>query len=218
MPIMPYTIRAILFDLDNTLYDAEAGLQDEGDRRITRWIMDQLGLPHDEADALRLRTWKQYGTTASGLEAEYGMDARGLYDATISRIEPSHHLEPWPELRAMLAAMSTTRHVFTNAPEAYAWAVLSALGVRDLFHAVFGIEYCDYQCKPNPLAYSRILSDLALPPEQVVFVEDNPGNLGPARELGMVTVLLGDRPGDADLRISSILQLNAALSAAGFIA
>lgn len=208
-------IRAILFDLDNTLYDAEAGLQDEGDRRITRWIMEQLGLPRDEADELRLRTWKQYGTTASGLEAEYGMDARGLYAATISQINPAEYLDPWPELNAMLAALPVSRHVFTNATEIYAWKVLAALGVSDLFERVFGIEYCDYVCKPNRASYERILKELGLPADQVAFVEDNPGNLGPARDLGMVTVLVGNRPGEADLRISSILHLGRALSASG---
>ena len=119
------------------------------------------------------------------------------------------------ELNAMLAALPVSRHVFTNATEIYAWKVLAALGVSDLFERVFGIEYCDYVCKPNRASYERILKELGLPAGQVAFVEDNPGNLGPARDLGMVTVLVGNRPGEADLRISSILHLGQALSASG---
>jgi len=102
---MPRTIKAILFDLDNTLYDASAGLQEVGDRRITAWIMERLGMPHDEADALRLRTWRQYGTTARGLEVEYGLPPQPLYEHAVAAIDPGEHLAPWPELARMLGGL-----------------------------------------------------------------------------------------------------------------
>ena len=42
--------------------------------------------------------------------------------------------------------------------------------------------------KPDPKIYELGAERIGLPPDQVVFVDDLPGNLKPARELGMGTV------------------------------
>lgn len=42
--------------------------------------------------------------------------------------------------------------------------------------------------KPDPRIYELGAERLGLPPEEIVFVDDLPGNLKPARELGMATV------------------------------
>ena len=42
--------------------------------------------------------------------------------------------------------------------------------------------------KPDPAIYAMAVDAMGLPAEQIVFVDDLPGNLKPARELGMVTV------------------------------
>lgn len=214
---MPRTIQAILFDLDNTLYDASAGLQRVVDERITQWIMDNLGLPFAEADDLRVRTWRQYGTTAKGLEAEYGLPPKPLYDWAVSQVEPAGYLEPSPELSGMLDRFAAELHVFTNATEVYARKVLQTLGISRHFQRVFDIEYNGWQCKPQEAIYEHIVQTLALPPEQIALVEDNPRNLEPAIKLGMLTVLLDNDEGDvnADLRIETILQLADSLAGAG---
>ena len=43
--------------------------------------------------------------------------------------------------------------------------------------------------KPSPEIYARGAEAIGLPPAACVFVDDLPGNLKPARELGMATVL-----------------------------
>ena len=43
--------------------------------------------------------------------------------------------------------------------------------------------------KPDPAIYARAVERMALPAEAIVFVDDLPGNLKPARALGMTTVL-----------------------------
>jgi len=214
---MKPTIDAILFDLDNTLYDARAGLQDEGDRRIALWIMEALGLPREEADELRVRTWKQYGTTAQGLLAEHGIPPHVMYERCISPIDPTPYISPSPELDGMLADLTVPKHVFTNSTETYARNVLRALGVEGRFDNVFDIAYCDWLPKPNPASYDRIIADLGLPAERTVFVEDNTRNLAPAIDLGMFTVLISpDAPRDAaDIVLPSILDLGEALALRG---
>lgn len=214
---MQRIIRAILFDLDNTLYDASAGLQEAGDERITAWIMDRFGLTHDEANELRLRTWREHGTTAKGLETEFGVEPRQLYDYAISQLDPAEYLQPSPELAAMLARLSADCHIFTNATRVYARKALAALGVAEHFQRVFDIEHNEWKCKPNREIYEKIVGELGLPPGEIAFVEDNPRNLVPAIELGMFAVLLDNAEGDveADLRIDSILQFADACARAG---
>jgi len=210
-------LRAILFDLDNTLYDAGEGLQWLGDVRIRQWIEARLGLSEEEADALRVRTWRQYGTTARGLEAEYGLAQAPFYEETIGQIDPREHIRPDPELAAMLEQLTADCYVFTNAPAVYAERVLDALGVRERFRGIFDIEHSGWHCKPEPEAYRRVLERLGLAPWEVGFVEDNPRNLPPAVELGMYTVLLDNDEGEeqADLRIATVTDLAAALRDAG---
>jgi putative hydrolase of the HAD superfamily len=216
---MPRILRAILFDLDNTLYDASVGLQAVGDERITQWIMRTLNLSREDADALRLRTWREYGTTAKGLEAEFGLPPKPLYDEAISAIEPREYLQPSPELEAMLSRLRADCHVFTNATEVYARKVLAALGVLERFGRIFDIAHNGWECKPGRRIYESIIRDLALPASEIAFVEDNPRNLVPAAELGMVTVLLDNDEGEAtaDLRIATILDLADALATAGIV-
>jgi epoxide hydrolase-like predicted phosphatase len=42
--------------------------------------------------------------------------------------------------------------------------------------------------KPDPAIYALAAQELGLPPARIVFVDDLPGNLKPARALGMATV------------------------------
>lgn len=217
---MPRIINAILFDLDNTLYDAQAGLQEAGDERITCWIMERVGLSHDEANELRLRTWREHGTTARGLELEFGLPSASLYEHAISALEPADYLAPWPALDAMLSRLRADRHVFTNATRIYAEKVLAALGVARHFGHIFDIEHNGWVCKPERGIYEGIVAELRLPASGIAFIEDNPANLVPAAELGMLTVLVGDEGGDfePDLRLGGILDLADALERVGVMA
>jgi putative hydrolase of the HAD superfamily len=46
--------------------------------------------------------------------------------------------------------------------------------------------------KPNPDIYEIALGRVGVPADQIVFVDDLPANLAPARDLGMITVLHRD--------------------------
>jgi HAD superfamily hydrolase (TIGR01509 family) len=46
--------------------------------------------------------------------------------------------------------------------------------------------------KPDPAIYALAAERLGLPPEAIVYVDDLPGNLKPARALGMATVVHRD--------------------------
>jgi epoxide hydrolase-like predicted phosphatase len=66
-----------------------------------------------------------------------------------------------------------------------AWVISSEVGLR----------------KPDPAVYELAAQRLGVPPHACVFVDDLPGNLKPAQELGMATVL---HRGDAAATLAEV--------------
>ena len=58
--------------------------------------------------------------------------------------------------------------------------------------------------KPDPAIYELAAERLGLPPERCAIVDDLPGNLKPARALGMATVL---HRGDATATLAEVRAL-----------
>ncbi len=183
-------LRALLFDLDETLYHPGTGMLPAGDRTISRYLAEFLDITVAEADELRVWLTVEYGTTAAGAEAEFGLPQRELYAGSVEQVDASRYVEPDPQLDAMLAAIPAQLYVFTNATRRYSEDVLKALGVERHFERIFDVEFCGWRPKPAAEAYARVLGEVGLPAEEVGMVEDNAVNIIPARELGMPTFLL----------------------------
>ena len=205
----------ILFDLDNTLYHPASGLLEAGDRAITQFISRRLGMPRDEADRLRLRTWREYGATARGLELEFGVPQREFFAGSIERVPVQEYIKERPELREMLASLPQRLYVFTNAPSAYAERTLRALGIADVIAGVFDIETTGGEPKPQCRCYDRVVEAVGAPAERVALLEDTEANLEPAAELGMVTIKIGPPPPLGEhLYLEDLLDLPKLLGAA----
>jgi epoxide hydrolase-like predicted phosphatase len=69
-----------------------------------------------------------------------------------------------------------------------AWVISGEVGVR----------------KPDPEIYALTAERIGLPPQECVFVDDLPGNLKPARALGMATVV---HRGDAARTLGEVSEL-----------
>jgi putative hydrolase of the HAD superfamily len=201
-------INVILFDLDNTLYDPQSGLLEAGDRTITEFIAERLGIPWEEADRLRVRTWTEYGATARGLEVEFGVPQREFFAGSIERVEIGEYVTPCPELRGMMEALPQRLYVFTNAPSIYARRTLAALGIADLIEDVFDIEATGGRPKPECQCYDHVVEEIGAPPERIVLLEDTEANLEPAAELGMLTVKVGPPPPEGEhLYLEELMDL-----------
>ena len=205
-------VEAILFDLDETLYAPGALLIQAVDRAITAFVAQRLSLDWKRADALRVRLWTEHGATVRGLQMLCDCEPRDLHAFCAKRVDPADYLAPDPTLRTCLAALAPAKYVFTNAAQRYSRQALTALGVADLFRGVFAVEFMGYRPKPDPLPYRWVLDALAVAPEHVLMVDDNPPNLRPAAQLGMRTLLVGSRPDpDGHPRVPSVLEVSHAL-------
>lgn len=214
---MARLITTILFDLDHTLYTPDTGLLAAGDCMITAYLAHRLQLPPEEADALRARLWRQYGTTARGAEIEFGLPQPELYLESLRDLDPAEYLCPDPPLAEMLGSLDADLYVITNSATEYAHRVLGALTIDQCFRGVFGIEALRWCPKPEEAAYQCVLEAIGTPPAQVAMVEDFPWNLVPAKALGMLTVFLGPERAEADIWLQQLLDLPEALATAGIV-
>lgn len=199
-----------LFDLDNTLHNAQDYFFPQINQQMTMYLQQHLALSHDQANTLRVKYWQQYGATLTGLMRHH-------------KIKPHHflwHTHQFPALRQHVQAEMGLRHtlrrlrgrkiVFSNAPYHYVWAILTALRITHFFSAIISLERTKHIPKPNVSAFHHALKRLRLLPTQCVFVEDTLTNLKTAKRLGMRTIFLHrplKRPRYVDRTISHLRDL-----------
>jgi putative hydrolase of the HAD superfamily len=184
-----------IFDLDLTLYSPEANIMAQVRDRIALFVQDYFNVGSDEADQIRHKYWKQYGTTLGGLMAEHNVDPHSYLDF-VHDVDMAL-LMPAPELRAHIAALPGRKIIFTNADAPYAEQVLEARGLAGLFEDIFDIHRMAHLPKPAPASYEALCGELAIAPRTALFIEDSAHNLVPAKALGMTTIWV-KHDGEAD--------------------
>ncbi len=181
-----------LFDLDNTLHDASHAVFWRLNGAMTDYIVQHLGLPRDEADAMRVGYWRRYGATLLGLEAHHGIRAAHFLAETHQLPGLEGQLRMPAVDRAALKRLRGRKFLLTNAPAEYAKRVLTALDLASCFEGVIGIDdmrmFGRLRPKPDTRMLRHVLARLKLPATRCVLVEDTVANLRSARRLGLRTV------------------------------
>ena len=205
---MRYT--TLFFDLDDTLYGSDNGLWEAIYERMSRYMIERLGLPVTKVPELRQAYYRKYGTTLRGLQTHYRVDAEE-YLAYVHDLPLEKYLQPAPDLRAMVSSLSQPRWIFTNADADHAGRVLAILGLTDCFEGIIDVRAIRFACKPEVVAYQRALSIAGDPhPRGCVLLDDSIANLAAARRLGFTTILVnqnGDAHPEADHTLSNLLDL-----------
>lgn len=175
-----------VFDLDNTLYDAETHVFVEVGKRMTDFVASHLNIPREEADRKRKHFYRTYGTTLRGMMTEHGIPPdhflKHVHDIDLTVV-------PQCEItKAGLQKLPGKRFVFTNAPRHFAEAMTAQLGIRECFDGIFAIEDAAYWPKPHLDTYHVFLKKHGVDPKRACMFEDLEINLKPAHDLGMTTV------------------------------
>jgi putative hydrolase of the HAD superfamily len=202
-------IDTIFFDLDETLYRDDNGLWDLMVGRIRLFMLERVGIREREADELRMEYLGKYGTTLRGLHVHYQVDPQE-YLEFVHDIPVEKHIKRNGELERMLQGLPQAKWIWTNASEAHAERVLTALGVRGHFRGIIDIEEMQFQNKPQLAAYTTALK-MAEQFEigRALFIDDRVVNLEPAADLGARTVWVGSQEPHpaADFSIQHVEEL-----------
>jgi len=163
--------------LDNTLYSARFGLEDNVGFRIRKFASALLGITPEEVREIRKANMGQYGTCLEWLMAEKGFTDIETY---LSFVHPKDEADSLPrddKLRAFLAGVPMPKAILTNSPMEHADLILDKLGVADLFTHIFEIRQCAFKGKPQKEVFDHALNSLGLRFPEILFIDDNPHNV-----------------------------------------
>jgi pyrimidine 5'-nucleotidase len=188
----------IFFDLDDTLYPPSSGLWPALKERMTRYMIERVGIPAAEVPRLREAYFRKYGTTLRGLQANHKLDVND-YLAYVHDVRLTDYIHPNPEQQAVLAALPTRNLIFTNADANHARRVLRTLRVEEHFVDVVDINRMEPYCKPSPEAFALAMRQAGeSDPARCVMIDDLPHTTRAARSLGLYALLMGTASAEAD--------------------
>lgn len=171
-------IKAIVFDLDGTLYVSESFEQIVWES-ASRYVGELLGVPPAAGGThlkeLRQRLTDERGTVqtiAVAIET-IGGTVPELHRRFAEEVAPHGHIEPDPRVLPLISALERqyTCWLLTNNNRTLTNKILVTLGLEENFQRVITINDT-WRPKPDQEVLDQLLAELALPPEAVLFVGD----------------------------------------------
>jgi phosphoglycolate phosphatase/putative hydrolase of the HAD superfamily len=174
---LPQEIKALLFDMDSTLYTHE------------EYARSQIDLPVRRLAGLRGKTFEELRDAIAGYRerwaAEHGGQQISLgnifsaFGVSITEsvrwreelYTPESFLKPDPRLREALERLRPGLAVVTNNPVSIARRTLACLGIADLFQVIVGLDTCKVS-KPHEAPFLKAAELIGAAPVSCVSVGD----------------------------------------------
>lgn len=123
-----------LFDLDNTLHNANAGIFLLINHAMTDYLAGRLNLSHDEASAIREDYWHRYGATLAGLQIHHPeIDIAEFLAESHPMPQILEKLTPVERTQTLLGRLKGRKAVFSNGPSFYVQDIIENLGIPPVF-------------------------------------------------------------------------------------
>jgi putative hydrolase of the HAD superfamily len=216
-------IRAIIFDLDNTLTDFMRMKDAAIEAAIDGMLDAGLAVPKDR---IHSRIWEVYGREGieyqrvldKALEAELGhIDPKILAAGIVAyRRARASTLVTYPHVQYTLLGLAKRGlklAVVSDAPRAQAWLRLASLSLHNLFDHVVTFEDTGER-KPSAAPFQKALELLGVGPRETLMVGDwAERDVVGAAQLGIRTVFarygdtFGTKESGADFDLADILEL-----------
>ena len=191
-------IKAIIFDLDNTLIDFMK-MKREAVRSAMK-AMIKAGLKIDETEGYKklMITYMRLGIESQNafqefLKSEVGrIDEKMLAGAINAYLKTKDSfLKPYPNVKPMLRELKRMRiklAIVTDAPKVKAYQRLLAMNIEKYFDFVIGFEDTEKK-KKTEIPLKVAIEKLKLKPKEIMVVGDSiKRDVIPARKLDMISV------------------------------
>ena len=218
-------IKAVLFDLDNTLVDFMKMKRLSSEAAVSAMVNAGLGLDENAAMERLFKLYEEQGIENQSifevfLKKEMGkVDYKILSEAIVAyRRVKTGQLSTYPRVHSTLIRLKERGlklGIVSDAPKKQAWLRLAEMSLSDFFDVVIALEDTG-ELKPSELPFKQALKVLGLSAEEILFVGDNPSrDIAGAKKVGMKTALAkygqvvsGGEKADFELEgISGILSI-----------
>ena len=198
--------RAVIFDLDETLYTSDGLVRSYSDR-ATAYVRDQILCTGDHGSAAALASifHSIYGITSNGIFSSPRFDYRRFFAFVEDGLDYERLIARDAALSRAVASLHPRKWLLTNATERHMRRVFRAAGIdAAAFDGITHIEFAPDDrkailCKPDPRYFEKCLGDMkaaGIEPadcSDILFVDDNFKSLSVAKGLGMRTVFINKR-------------------------
>jgi len=195
---MTNKLRAILFDLDNTLLDfytlkmsaidaALVAMKNAGlnaDMQIVRANLNEL---------FKMHGWEHQQIFQLLLEKINSSSPKVLAAAIVAyRKEKAKHVQTYPQVIPTLNELRKRGYklgIVTDADSLQGWIRLTELGLENMFDTVVTRDSTGIR-KPNALPFQKAIEELTVKPEETLHVGDWPArDIAGAKAMNMKTAL-----------------------------
>ncbi len=215
-------IKAIVFDLDNTLIDFARMKHLSCEAAIDAMIDNGLKISKEKAMEVLFGLYEKHGWEYQRIFQVFLKEVLGRIDYRIMasgivayRRVKEGLLYPYPGVSQTLSELRRCGYrlaILTDASRIQAWIRLCAMGLQDKFDCIVTFDDTKRK-KPNRRPFLLVLKKLKLKPQEAIIVGDSvERDLSTAKKLGMATVLarygqVKKEGGRADYSINNIREL-----------
>jgi phosphoglycolate phosphatase/putative hydrolase of the HAD superfamily len=194
---IPERLKAIIFDMDGTLYTNLPYVRQHEESQVRRLAMHWgLGIPEVErrlADARAIRERQGLPKTSmANIFLSFGIDMETIVRWRNEEIDPFNWLSPDSDLDDTLERLAKRFDLalLTNNPRRVGEKSLEALGVRARFKLVVGLDD-SYESKPKLEPFLKLCEVLGVDPQYCLSIGDRQDvDIAPALALGMGGILV----------------------------
>lgn len=196
--IKKHEIKAVLFDLDNTLIDFMRMKRESCAAAIEAMIGAGLKMDREEAMRILFELYDEHGIEYQLIFQDFLQRVLGRIDYRLvaegivayRRVQLTR-LTPYSNVVSTLVKLKERGlrlGIVSDAPARNAWMRLVEMRLTEFFDVVVTLDDTQ-ELKPSPMPFRKALDALQIPPENVLFVGDRPErDIEGAKKLGMKTV------------------------------
>ncbi len=191
-------IKAILFDLDNTLIDFIRMKKAASNAAASAMIKNGLRMDEKTAKKELFNFYLHHGIESSDAFTKFLKKYNFYNDRIIAVAINAYHkskfsnLKPYPGVKKTLKKLKEKGlklAIVTDAPKIKAYQRLDYMGIINLFDVVVGFEDTK-KTKPSKLPFKKALRLLKIKPSEAIYVGDHPErDIKGAKKLGIKTCL-----------------------------